>query len=164
MSGLYISDNQDKYFLNQVGGSLWWIGTDKNDSHVKNIFKGTIDGNNINGQWIDSPLNKTVDSGSLNLTVSFNSIENITINKVSSNDKFPIHQLIKFNLTTQAIPRFIVTMDSINVKIPRSPIYDVLSAGLSVKKDNNDPIVTTRYLGNREGFLQYYFGHKIGTI
>jgi len=164
LSGLYISDNQDKYFLNQVGSSLWWIGTDKNDSRVKNIFKGTIDGNNINGQWIDSPLNKTVDSGSLNLTVTSNSIGNITINKVSSNDKFPIHQLIKFNLTNHALPRFIVTMDSINVKIPRSPIYDVLSTGLSVKKNNNDPIVTTRYLGNREGSSNITLDIKLGPF
>jgi hypothetical protein len=164
LSGLYISDNQDKYFLKQMDGSLWWIGTDKNDSHVKNIFKGNIDGNNINGQWIDSPLNKTVDSGSLNLTVSSNSFENITINKASSNDKFPVHQLIKFNLTTQALPRFIVTMDSINIKIPRSPIYDVLSVGLSVKKNNNDPIVTTRYLGNREGSSNITLDIKLGPF
>ncbi len=151
LSGLYISDNQDKYFLKQLGDSLWWIGIDKNGSYVINIFKGIVDGNNITGQWIDSPLKNTIGNGSLKLIVSSNSIEDIIINKTSSNDKFPVNQLIKFNPKTQVIPRFMVTIDSINVKIPRSPIYDVLSVGMSVKKDNNVPIVTTKYLANREG-------------
>ena len=164
LTGLYISDNQDKYFLKQLGDSLWWIGTDKNDSHVKNIFKGIIDGNNITGQWIDSPLIKTMGNGSLNLLVSSNSIENITINKVSSNDKFPVNHLIKFNPNTQFIPRFMVTLDSINVKIPRSPIFDVLSVGLSVKKDNNDPIVKTWYLANSEGNSNITLDIRLGPF
>ena len=153
LSGIYIADNKDKYFLKQVGNSLWWIGTDKNDSNIKNVFKGFINGSNITGQWVDSPLKKTLGNGSLNLIISFNSIENITINKVSSNDKgkFPMHQLIKFNPITQVIPQFMVIINKINVEIPRSPIYDVLSVGLSVKKDNNDPMTATRYLANREG-------------
>lgn len=153
LSGIYIADNKDKYFLKQVGNSLWWIGTDKNNSNVKNIFKGVINGNNINGQWVDSPLKKTLGNGSLNLIISSNSIDNITINKISSNDKgkFPMNQLIKFNPKTQVIPQFMVTINRINVEIPRSPIYDVLSVGLSVKKNNNDPITATRYLANREG-------------
>ncbi len=152
LSGIYIADNQDKYFLKQVGNSLWWIGTDKNDSDIKNIFKGIIDGGNITGQWVDSPLKKTIGNGSLNMIISFNSIENITINIVpsSNNDKFPINQLIKFNSKIQVIPQFMVTINSINVEKPRSPLYDVLFMGLSVKKDNNDPITATRYLANRE--------------
>src|SRR5919112_5749425 len=72
LSGLYISDNQDKYFLRQVGNSLWWVGTDKDGLHVINIFKGIMDGNNITGQWIDSPLEKKIGYGSLNLTLLAN--------------------------------------------------------------------------------------------
>jgi hypothetical protein len=72
LSGLYICDNQDKYFLRQTGNSLWWIGTDKDGSHVTNIFKGIIDGNNITGQWIDSPLEKTIGEGSLTLILLAN--------------------------------------------------------------------------------------------
>ncbi len=153
LSGIYIADNKDKYFLKQVGNSLWWIGTDKNDSSVKNVFKGVINRSNITGQWVDSPLKKTLGNGSLNLIISFNSVENITINKVSSNDKdkFPMNRLIKFNPKTQVIPQFMVIINKIAVEIPRSPIYDVLSMGLSVKKDNNDPMTATRYLANREG-------------
>ena len=82
LSGLYLSNDQDKYFLKQVGDSLWWIGINKNNSQVDNIFKGIINGNNITGQWIGSPLKKTIDNGSIKLIISYNSNKNITINKV----------------------------------------------------------------------------------
>lgn len=150
LSGLYLSNNQDKYYLKQIGDSLWWIGINKNNSQVENIFKGTINGNNITGQWIDSPLKKTIDNGSLKLIISYNSNNNITINKVPSNNKFPINQLIKFNPKIHVIPKFMVVIDSINVKTPRSPIYDVISTGLSVKLGGNDPVTTTQYLASRE--------------
>ena len=76
----YLSNNQDKYFLKQVGDSLWWVGINKNNSQVDNIFKGIINGNNITGQWIGSPLKKTIDNGSIKLIITYNSNKNITIN------------------------------------------------------------------------------------
>ena len=151
LSGLYISDNQDKYFLRQSGNSLWWVGTDKDGSHVKNIFKGTIGGNNITGQWIDSPLEKTTGEGSLNLILLADSTENITLVKVPHKNKFPINQLMKFNPETQVSPKFMVLLNGVNVDIPRSPIHDVLYVGLGVKKDGDAPLTATRYMANSEG-------------
>ena len=151
LSGLYISDNQDKYFLRHAGNSLWWVGTDRDGSHVKNIFKGSIDGNNITGQWIDSPLEKTIGEGSLNLILLANSTENITLVKVPSKNKFPISQLMKFNPETQVIPKFMVLLNGVSVDIPRSPIHDVLYVGLGVKKDGDAPLTATRYIANSEG-------------
>jgi hypothetical protein len=152
LSGLYLSNDQDKYFLKQVGDSLWWVGINKNNSQVDNIFKGIINGNNITGQWISSPLKKTIDNGSIKLIISNNSNTNITINKVPSYNKFPVNQLIKFNPDIQVTPKFMVGIDSIHVIIPRSPVYDVLSVGLSVKKGDNDrnPVTGTEYLASRE--------------
>lgn len=151
LSGLYISDNQDKYFLRQAGNSLWWVGTDRDGSHVKNIFKGSIDGNNITGQWIDSPLEKTIGEGSLNLILLADSTENITLIKVPSKNKFPINQLMKFNPETQVIPKFMVLLNGVSVDIPRSPIHDVLYVGLGVKKDGDAPLTITKYIPNSEG-------------
>jgi hypothetical protein len=150
LSGLYISNNQDKYFLKQVGNSLWGLGINKNNSQVENIFNGIINGNFITGQWIGSPLKKTIDNGSMKLIISYNSNKNITINKVPSYNKFPINQLIKFDPNTQVIPKFMVVIDSIHVLIPRSPIYDVITVGLSIKKGDNDPVTGTEYLASRE--------------
>lgn len=164
LSGLYISDNQDKYFLRQVGNSLWWIGTDKDGSHVINIFKGIKDGNNITGQWIDSPLEKKIGYGSLNLILLSNSTENITLVKVPSKDKFPINQLIKFNPETQVIPKFMVMLNGVNVDIPRSPIHDVLYVGLGVKKDSDTPLTATRYLANSEGSSNITLDLKLGPF
>ncbi len=164
LSGLYISDNQDKYFLRQAGNSLWWIGTDKNDSHVTNIFKGIIDGNNITGQWIDSPLEKTIGEGSLNLILLVNSTKNITLVKVPSNNSFPINQLIKFNPETQIIPKFIVMLNGVNVDIPRSPIHDVLYVGLGVEKDGDAPLIATRYTANSEGSSNITLDLTLGPL
>jgi len=83
------------------------IGTDKTTFNIKNIFKGTIYGNNIKGQWIASPMNlTTIYNGSLNMAISFSSIENVSINKVSTNYDFPLNQLKKLNPTFLKFPQF----------------------------------------------------------
>jgi hypothetical protein len=152
LSGLYVADNQDKYYLKQLGNSLWWIGTDKNTSNIKNIFKGIIYGNNIQGQWIASPMNLTTrDNGSLNMTISFTSPENVSIDKVSSNYNFPLNQLVKFNSSFQTFPQFMVSIDNINVNNSRSPLYDDLYVGLSAMKYDNDPLISTNYFTHSEG-------------
>ena len=152
LSGLYIADNQDKYFLKQLDHSLWWIGTDKNASNIKNVFKGTVYGNNIKGQWIDSPINLTTsNNGSLNMSISFHSIDNVSINKVSSSYDFPVNQLIKFNPNSQTFPQFMVSINNINVTHSRAPLYDDLYVGLSAMKYNNDPLISTNYFAHSEG-------------
>jgi hypothetical protein len=164
LSGVYLSNKQDKYFLKQVGNSLWGIGINNNNSQVENIFKGVINGNSITGQWINSPLIKKTDTGSLDLNISHDSNKNITINKVPSNNKFPINQLIKFNPDIKITPKFMVVIDSINVKIPRSPIYDVITTSLSVKKGDNDPVTATKYLASREGNSNVTLDLSIGPL
>ena len=48
----------------------------------------------------------TIDNGSLNMAISFSSIENVSINKVSTNYDFPLNQLKKLNLTFLKFSQF----------------------------------------------------------
>jgi hypothetical protein len=152
LSGIYVADNQDKYFLKQIGNSLWWIGTDKNTTNIKNVFKGTIYENHlIKGQWIDSPMNFTTgNNGSLNMVISFPSADNVSI-KVASNYDFPLNNLIKLNPGFQTFPQFMVSIDNISVIDPRAPLYDDLYVGLSAMKYNNDPLISSNYFPHSEG-------------
>ena len=53
----------------------------------------------------------TSDNGSLNMAISFSSIENVSLNKVSTNYDFPLNQLIKFNPTFLKFPQFMIGID-----------------------------------------------------
>jgi hypothetical protein len=53
----------------------------------------------------------TSDNGSLNMAISFSSIENVSLNKVSTNYDFPLNQLIKFNSTFLKFPQFMIGID-----------------------------------------------------
>ena len=151
LSGLYIANNNDKYFLKQIGNSVWWIGTDNNESLIKNVFKGTIAGNIIVGQWIDKPLDLTsTNGGSNNFTINLNS-KNVTISRLFSSDNFAVTQLNRVSPPLNNSIHFMVSLNNINVIIPRAPLYDVLAVGVSAKKDSGDPITSTNYLGTRDG-------------
>lgn len=164
LGGLYTSTNNDKYFLKQIGNSIWWIGTDKNGSLIKNIFKGNVIGNIIKGEWINLPLNLTTTSGgSANFAVSLDS-GNISINKLSSNGSFAISQLNKVTANATNPTQFMIYMDNINVIIPRAPLYDVLFVGLGAEKDNSEPIISTAFLGNSESNSNYSLSLGVGPF
>ncbi len=150
LSGQYLSNKLDKYYLKQVGNSLWWIGFDKNNSTLENVFKGVVVGNNVVGQWIDSPLKNIIQNGTLTMKINQGPNNTITISKVPFDNKFSINQLTKVSPEGKTIPKFMVVIDNINVKIPRSPILDVISVGLSVKKGDDTPMTSTQYLASRE--------------
>ncbi len=150
LSGQYLSNKLDKYYLKQVGNSLWWIGFDKYNATLNNIFKGVVVGNNIVGQWIDSPLKNIVESGTLTMKIYPGPNKTITISKVPFDNKFSINQLTKTNTEGRIMSKFMVVIDNINVKTPRSPIFDVVSIGLSVKKGDGVPMISTQYLASHE--------------
>ena len=150
LSGQYLSNKLDKYYLKQIGNSLWWIGFDKNNSTLNNIFKGVVVGNNIVGQWIDSPLKNMIKNGTLTMKINPGLNNTLTINKVPFDNNYSINQLTKISPESKTISKFMVVIDNINVKIPRSPVFDVIFVGLSVKKGNNEPLTSTQFLASRE--------------
>ncbi|MDQ4073440.1 MAG: hypothetical protein M3162_03950 [Thermoproteota archaeon] len=149
LSGSYISDNQDKYFLKQVNNTVWWIGTNKNDSNITNIFNGKIEKDKITGQWVDSPLLKTNGTGNLVMDFSYTINNNITIYNISSGKEFPLRELVKLEPESLIKPRYLVSIDTIRIEHTRSPTQDTIYTGISAKKDNEDPVTATKFIGSR---------------
>lgn len=164
LSGLYLSDSQDKYYVRNIDDSIWWVSISKNDSSILNIFKGIINKNKIIGTWIDSPLRKTTGFGNLNMSIDVHSQENITLNSNMIGNKYSSLHLVKFIPESIILPRIFVVLDSIRIEIPRAPTNDVLYVGLSAKKDFDNPIASTRYLGNRGENSNITLDLKVGPF
>jgi hypothetical protein len=70
LSGVYKCNDGGTYYVRQNGNSLWWYGESGDGVGWTNIFKGTIQGNDINGNWIDVPKGNNQGAGVMNLRVS----------------------------------------------------------------------------------------------
>jgi hypothetical protein len=149
LSGLYMANNQDRYFLKQINNTLWWVGINKNDSSITNVFNGQVGKNKITGQWVDFPLLKTNGTGNLVMDFSYNINDNVTISNISSSSgkEFPIDNLVKLKPESLLKPKYMVSIDSIRIDQTRSPTQDIVYSGISAKKDNEGPITATRFVG-----------------
>jgi hypothetical protein len=159
ISGIYISDKQVIYHVKQTNNTVWILGTNAPNNAsgtITNIFSGTIDNNNnrITGKWIISPLSNDMKSGAVDFDLlTDNSKNNITIHKISqtpeSNNIYPANMLTKYDPTIHDPLTVYVSIENILIDIPRSPVSDILYIGISGQKNNDTPLVATKYLGPR---------------
>jgi hypothetical protein len=80
LTGSWTADDGGIYYVRQLGNTIWWAGlsTDSpqgvNDFQrglrFTNIFRGTIEGNSINGTWTDVPRGQSLKSGTLTLRIA----------------------------------------------------------------------------------------------
>src|SRR5215475_7499003 len=71
LTGTWFADDGGAYYIRQVGNSLWWNGMSENGqgSSFANVFRGTIKGDTIIGDWADVPRGQTLNSGALILRI-----------------------------------------------------------------------------------------------
>jgi len=99
LTGTYTSDDGGLYYVQAVGdGTFWWAGLSLDRDlpvdyvwhrglYFTNVFRGTITGNTITGEWADVSRGTTLNSGSLTLAISTpNNVPLLT--KVSSTGGF----------------------------------------------------------------------------
>jgi hypothetical protein len=55
ISGVYKCNDGGTYYVRQDGNQLWWYGESGDGVGWTNVFKGTIRGNEISGNWADVP-------------------------------------------------------------------------------------------------------------
>jgi hypothetical protein len=56
MTGVYTCDDGGTYYVRQVGRQVWWYGeSGDGGSSWTNVFKGTISGRMVRGEWADVP-------------------------------------------------------------------------------------------------------------
>ncbi|MEO6798725.1 MAG: hypothetical protein ABI178_02125 [Rhodanobacter sp.] len=54
VSGRWTANDGGTYHLHAIGSAIWWVGVSSDDGRSwTNVFKGTRNGNNIEGEWAD---------------------------------------------------------------------------------------------------------------
>jgi len=70
VSGVWKANDKGAYRLHAVGNTIWWVGiSGDNGRSWMNVFKGTRNGNIIDGEWADVG-GKTWGHGTLKLRIS----------------------------------------------------------------------------------------------
>jgi hypothetical protein len=71
LTGVWSATDQGTYYLRQVGNTVWWLGVSSDDGWTfANIFRGTVEGNTITGDWSDVPRGVFQNGGVLRLNAS----------------------------------------------------------------------------------------------
>ncbi|MEH2303592.1 MAG: hypothetical protein V7K88_32640 [Nostoc sp.] len=80
LTGKWQANDGGTYYIRQIGTQVWWYGEySPTNPAFSNVFNGTINNNQINGNWADVPKGSTLSSGSLQLQIdSYNRIEAVS--------------------------------------------------------------------------------------
>lgn len=76
LTGTWINavDTQAHYYVRQIGGSVWWLGMDKNDGTTyTNVLCGSRSGDSFSGKWADVPRGTTLGDGDISLDYTYSS-------------------------------------------------------------------------------------------
>jgi len=159
ISGIYLSDKGTVYNIKEANDTVWLVGTGSITSNdaatISNIFSGVLENNNtkLSGKWTNYPLSNSTNAGNVDFDITANSNNNITLTKSAlsdiSSNAYPINTLTKYNPILHAPLSIHVSMENILVNEARSPTSDILYAGISGQKNNDDPLTATKYFGPR---------------
>jgi hypothetical protein len=71
LTGVWAADDAGTYYLRQDGNTVWWLGLSTDEGLTfANIFQGTLQNNQISGNWVDIQLGQiaqTADAGAISL-------------------------------------------------------------------------------------------------
>jgi hypothetical protein len=71
LTGVWSSDDSGTYYLRQVGNTVWWLGLSVDEGRTfANVFRGTLQNNQVSGNWADLPLGQTSNSGTITVTAA----------------------------------------------------------------------------------------------
>ena len=73
LTGAWAGNDSAVYYVRQVGGCVWWFGTEVRDIELgptsqrgfANVASGRIVGSQVDIEWVDVPLGYTVNGGGL---------------------------------------------------------------------------------------------------
>lgn len=79
LTGRWQCDDGGTYYLRQIGNEVWWYGEYSGTNPAwSNVFKGTIQNNQISGSWADVPKGYVQSNGNMQIrVVSANRLEAI---------------------------------------------------------------------------------------
>lgn len=159
ISGIYLSNTGTLYNIKEVNDTVWLVGTESTTNNdaatITNIFSGILQNNDteLSGKWTNYPLSNSTEAGNVDFDITINSNNNITLTKSAlsdtSSNAYPINTLTKYDPILHAPLSIFVSMENILVNEARSPTSDILYAGISGQKNNDDPLTATKYYGPR---------------
>lgn len=174
ISGNYLSDKGTIYDVKQTNDTVWLVGTpstiNKDVETISNIFSGVLKNNNTEllGKWIDFPLSNNSHNGKIGFNIIMNSNKNTILTKITSNEEssnaYPINTLTKYDPALHTPLKIFVSMENVLVNEARSPTSDILYAGISGQKNNDDPLTATKYFGTRGDGSNITSNLKIGPF
>ncbi len=57
LTGAWHADDVGTYYMRQIGNALWWLGMSHDQGRsFANVFRGTVEGNTLEGTWVDVPM------------------------------------------------------------------------------------------------------------
>jgi hypothetical protein len=69
LTGVWSADDVGTYYIRQRGSRVWWLGLSRDQGRsFANVFRGTLQGRLITGEWADVPLGDASNSGTLSLS------------------------------------------------------------------------------------------------
>ena len=73
LSGKWNCDDSGQYYLRQIGNTLYWYGERSAANPAwSNIFQGNIQGERVNGNWVDVPKGQASSRGVLQMQIKDN--------------------------------------------------------------------------------------------
>ena len=69
LTGAWSNNDAGTYYLRQIGNTVWWLGMSVDEGQsFANVFRGTLQNNQISGEWADVPLGATTNAGTLTVS------------------------------------------------------------------------------------------------
>ena len=117
LSGVWAADDMATYYVRQIGNAVWWLGLSQDQGRTfANLFRGTVMGSNVQGEWIDLPIfpGGTTNRGTLN--VSGAGAQSIVLNRVSQTGNFGAQSWSKlYDLNFKLITLTVTTASTTSV-------------------------------------------------
>ncbi len=71
LTGIWRCNDGGTYYVRQINGNVWWYGESPN-GQWSNIFHGAMNGNLVEGFWLDVPKGRDRNNGAMRLQVDSN--------------------------------------------------------------------------------------------
>jgi hypothetical protein len=70
LSGKWKANDGATYYVRQIGDIIWWSGISSDEGKAfTNVFRATIQGDSITGEWTDVPQGSILGNGTLHLKI-----------------------------------------------------------------------------------------------
>lgn len=73
LNGTWKNNDGGYYYIRQIGNTIWWSGMSGNGAGTtwSNVFKGTLNGDVISGDWSDVPRGSILSFGQISLKIFY---------------------------------------------------------------------------------------------